>query len=185
MVAAPPVSAAQALLDAVAGELAAALAERARLRAPQAAAASAAAGGAAGAAGAAAGLRAAEERAQCAALALDALVGHATADRAMALAFAGQSRARLGVRAWVSKDAHRECWHVRGGDEAYVCLRGFCGCVSFEGRLPGGGSGGGGHAAAFPLCKHLVAVSIAEAAGVSQRQEVSEEAFSRLVLEAS
>ncbi len=118
-------------------------------------------------------------------LALDTLVGPNTTDRALALAFAGgqtQSAQRgLGVRAFVSNETRRECWHVRGGSEAYVCLRGHCGCISFAGRLPSGNSSN----TSFPLCKHLLAVAIAEAAGTSQRTQVSEEAFAGLVLNAS
>ncbi|KAJ1432692.1 hypothetical protein B484DRAFT_24742 [Ochromonadaceae sp. CCMP2298] len=74
------------------------------------------------------------------------------------------------VKEFQSSRSGRKCWKVQGSqDREYICLTNYCSCPSFLNQSK--------QANARVLCKHLLAIKLANMLGVCAREAVSDEAF--------
>ena len=87
----------------------------------------------------------------------------------------GQS---TGVKEYVSNSCGRKFWKVRGSqDREYTCLRSFCSCQSYLIQTK--------QATTDVICKHLLAIKIADMMGLVEKEEVTDEKFVELMCQES
>lgn len=108
----------------------------------------------------------AEERACNAMQALQVLVGKPLVDKAVAVC-----EKRKAVTKYVAMDSRRECYKVRGEQDDYLCFRdlSYCSCHNFAQRC----------VSSFPLCKHVIAMKLAEGLGIIEQVQVPDSEFAK------
>lgn len=112
----------------------------------------------------------AEESVMALALALDAVVGPGMMDKALTLCKnpAQDRNGPQGVRKFVSQGSKRVCYHVTGVQAVYLCVEGFCSCRDFVSKV---------ESSEIPLCKHLIAATLADSLGVAEEVSVLDDEF--------
>ena len=114
-------------------------------------------------------------RFHAAALAVDAILGEGMLDKALDLCKLSTKYGQLCSHEIVMFEARlsqRRCWHVKSrGSIFYSCLEDFCSCPHFAMSLESD----------TPLCKHLLAIKLAQKMGTTFVKIVNDEDYAKNV----